>query len=111
MKLARQILVVIGVVAVIMALGFAMKHSPAASLVSDRGHGFDSRNLVPPPGAPVTANLDGRDGRRDGGFDITRADDLAQSLVILGLIVAGVIVVDRLRRQRSPVISGSRSRP
>lgn len=110
MKFVRRVLAVIGVVAVIMALGFAMKHSPAASLVSDRRHGAEGRGPVP-PGVTVTDHLDGRDGGRDGGFDLSRADDLVQSLVILGLIVAGVVVIDRVRRRRSPVVSGSRLRP
>jgi hypothetical protein len=88
MKLTRQILVVFAVVAVIMALGFAWQHSPAASLVADHGH-----------------------GKRGGGFDLSHADDLVQSLMILGLIIGGVVVVDRVRRWRSPVVSGGRSRP
>ncbi|MEP6624273.1 MAG: hypothetical protein ABJC79_07505 [Acidimicrobiia bacterium] len=107
MKFTRQFLVVLGVVAVIMALGFAMQHSPAASLVTDRR--VDQGRAL--PDGTSAAHFADNGGGRDGGFDITRADDLVQSLVILGLIVAGVVLVDRVRRQRAPVVSGSRSRP
>jgi hypothetical protein len=112
-KLLRQAVVVLGVVAVIMALGFAMKHTPAASLVTDgRTAGRDAGRLTPASAAPSGRfrPFDGHDGgRNDQGFDVSRADDLVQSLVILGLIIAGVVVIDKMRRRRAPIVDARRS--
>jgi hypothetical protein len=97
MRFVRHLLAVLAVVAVIMALGYAWKASPAASVVSDR-RGTEPTNL--PANAPASGfRADGPGRNLNGGFSLSRADDFAQSVVVLGLIVAGVVIVDRLRRR------------
>ena len=97
MKFLRQLLAVLAVVAVVMALGYAWKVSPAASVVSDHRSLQTDRGSAgaPPPGF----RPDDRGRNLNGGLSLSRADDLVQTLVVLALIIGGVVIVDRLRRR------------
>jgi hypothetical protein len=91
-------LAVLAVVAVVMALGIALGHSPAASLFADR-HGDQFRRAKIAGAAPDRFAPDGGGDRRAGSF--ANVDDLVQTMVVLGLLVTGVVVVDRTRRRRN----------
>ncbi|MCU1399512.1 MAG: hypothetical protein JWN62_2621 [Acidimicrobiales bacterium] len=83
-KFLHHLLGVSIAVGVVIAVGFAWSASGAAGIVADDGGGrqFDQRGA--------------------GGFSLSHVDDLVQTLVILALITAAVVVIDRVRRRRRP---------
>lgn len=92
MKLARQFLVVLLVIAGFVAIGYAWKASPAASLVANqRG---DRQ--------PADGSFSPRDrgGKGNHGLSVSNVGDLIQSMAIMALVVTGVVVIDVARRQR-----------
>ena len=81
MRLVRHFLAVSIVVGLVVALGFVWSTSGAASVVADdRGRRLDQRGA--------------------GGFSLSNVSDLVQTLIILALITAAVVTVDRTRRRR-----------
>jgi ABC-type nitrate/sulfonate/bicarbonate transport system permease component len=78
MKLTRHFLAVSIVVGLVVALGFVWSTSGAASVVADDGGGR----------------------RGAGGFSLSDVSDLVQTLIILALITAVVVTIDRTRRRR-----------
>jgi hypothetical protein len=81
MKLIRHFFAVSFAIGVVVALGFAWSASGAAGIVAD----------------------DGGDRQRGaGGFKLSDISDLAQTLVILTLITAAVVIIDRVRRRYRP---------
>ncbi|MCU1366784.1 MAG: hypothetical protein JWN39_2423 [Ilumatobacteraceae bacterium] len=95
MKLLRHFLAVAIAVGLVVALGFAWSASGVAGLVSDDG---GDRQFAParPGGRRVL------DQRGAGGFSLSHADDLVQTLMILALITAAVVVIDKARRRYRP---------
>ena len=107
MKFVRQTVAVVAVVAVIMVFGVLWKHSGAAGLVADGGGGPDRRQTVaapPPPGTNGSPRFDGGFGRDKGkgSLSLSHVDDLVQTLLIEGGVLAGVVLVDRTRRRLQP---------
>ena len=101
MKFLRQFVVACALVAVIVGLGFAWKHSPAAGLVADGGRDRRDRVATAPiaPDDPAFARIRERDNRGEHGMSISNLDDLAQSLVAEAAIVGVVVVIDLRRRK------------
>jgi len=93
MKLVRHFLATTIAVGLVIGLGFLWSHSGAAGIVADGG-GRDRPAAGPP------ARDRGFDRKGSGGPSLSNIDDLAQTLVTLGLIVGVVVVIDRKRRQR-----------
>jgi hypothetical protein len=102
MKFARHLLAASAVVGLIVALGFVWSWSGAASLMTD-GRGDHDRAAVTvdqtgASSAPESRRFDERRG--DGGMSLSNAGDLAQTLLVEGVIIGGVIAIDRVRRRR-----------
>ncbi len=111
MKFLRQLLAVFAVAAVIIGLGFVWKHSPLASLVAD-GRGNDQRvgitNVQVQPNTPPLPDVQnaGRSNRGNHGLSIANVSDLAQSMVVEGLIIGAIVVIDLRRRNHRRSQSG-----
>ncbi len=101
MRFLRHIASTLGVVAVIVAIGFLWRITPAASVVADdhdRGGppaGFAAK--TPPTGRP---GFDRSFGRNDSA-NLTDPSDLIQTIVTVGGVIAGVVVIDAARRRRA----------
>src|SRR4051812_9284437 len=98
-------MVVFVVIGAFVAIGYVWKASPAASVVTDNhGQRQPSAGSFTPPdqGGPPGAGPDQRD-TPDGGFSVSNVGDLVQTLSIQGAVLAGVVVVDGVRRRRRRV--------
>ncbi len=103
MKFLRHLLAVLVVISLVVSLGFLWSHSGAAGLVADGGG--DRGPSRPPSGAAATSGAStapsGRfDRRGNSGISLSNIDDLGQTVVVLGLILGGVVAIDRTRRRR-----------
>jgi hypothetical protein len=118
-RYATRLLVVMAIIGAIVGLGFVWRVSPAAGIVADGG-GRDGRRLPPgvsaadaPSSAPAAGTTDGdRFERRDrgsGGLSLSRADDLVQTMVLGAGVLAVVVLIDRTRRRRRPVVDRGRT--
>jgi hypothetical protein len=83
MKLFRHFLAASVAIAVVVALGLIWSTSGAAGIVADDGGG-------------------GLPGRGAGGFSLSNISDLVQTLAILALITAVVVIIDQARRRYGP---------
>ena len=81
MKLVRHFFAVLAAVGLVIALGFTWSASAAAGLVADDRGGAG----------------------KGGGFSLSNVSDLIQTLVILALITAVVVFIDRARRRHKPI--------
>jgi len=91
-KLARHLVVVLVVISAFVAVGYAWKAIPAASLVTDhRGNRAPSDGSFRQPDQAAKGNH---------GLSVSNVGDLIQSLAIMGVVLAGVVIVDRERRSR-----------
>jgi hypothetical protein len=99
MKLLRHFLAVSVAVGLVVALGFIWSTSGAASIVADERGG-----RLPDRAQPGTSSvtLDNFDRRGAGGFSLSNISDLLQTLLILALITAAVVIIDRTRRRYGP---------
>lgn len=89
-----RLLVVAVVIAAIVGLGYLWRSSSLASIITDGGG--DRR---PPDGGG-----DRFDRFRDSGaFSLGNIDELLQTMFIGVAVLAGVVFIDRARRQRRPV--------
>lgn len=95
MKFARRLMTVSVLVALIVGVGFALKHSPAAGLISD-----DNANR---PSADQTGHPRDGGGRGNHGLSISNIGDLAQSLAVQAAVLSAVVLIDQARRRRSRV--------
>lgn len=99
-----RLVVVLAVVAAVIGLGVVWRSSSAASLVAnDRGFG-DRR---PPAGATGGDHFGG--DRRNSAGGLSSIDDLGQTVFVVCIIVAGVVVFDKARRRRNPITPGRTS--
>ena len=99
----RRLAVVCVAIAVVVGLGFLWRISPAAGLITD-DHG-DRRLPGAAPSAPNPPQENDRHrSRLNGGFDLGSIDEVVQTMVIGGLVLAIVVAVDRSRRRRRPVV-------
>lgn len=108
LKLTRQFVVVLVVIGAFVAVGYAWKHSPAASIVTDRrgDRRFSQPSSVPAPDR--LGSVDQRIGTRGNhGLSVSNVGDLIQSVMIQGLVVAGVVLIDRARRLQRRARFGS----
>ena len=99
MKFLRQFMAVCVLVAAVIGVGFAWKHSAAASLVADDRADRPSASQSPPPGPDQRD----RGPRGNHGLSISNIGDLGQSLAVQGAVVGAVVLIDRKRRQRRRV--------
>lgn len=74
--------------------------SPAASIVSDGDHGGHGGRL---PSAGATPIGDRFRDRGSGGLSLSSIDDLVQTIVIGVAVMGIVVVIDRVRRHRTPI--------
>ncbi len=102
MKLVRHFLAVLLVVGLVIGLAFLWKGSPAASVVAD-----DHDRFRPSGGTdqPVDERFDRRH-ERDNDV-LSRFEDLGQSVFLVGLIIGGVVLVDRRRQRNRRQVIGS----
>ena len=99
MKLVRHFLAVSLAVGVVVGLGFVWSTSGAAGIVAD-----DRGIRIPRRGQPGASDAIANDfGRQSGGFSLSNVGDLVQTLLIVALITAAVVIVDRARRRRRPI--------
>lgn len=99
MKLLRHFLAVSVAIGVVVALGFIWSTSGAAGIVAD-----DQGGRLPGRAQPGTSSITPQnfDRRGAGGFSLSNITDLLQTLIILALITAVVIIFDRTRRRYGP---------
>ncbi|MBK6671331.1 MAG: hypothetical protein IPG46_17335 [Actinobacteria bacterium] len=122
MRFLRHLLAAAALAAAVVGMGIAWGHSPLASVVSDdhRRDGFDpdrsdgsERDRAEldrrETGRLETDRADGsdrarfeRERRGDHGVSLSNADELAMTVVSTGVLMTGVIVIDR--RRRRPVL-------
>jgi hypothetical protein len=95
MKLLRHFLAVSTAVGLVVALGVVWSASGAASIVADNKGGRQPESV--PSGTSFA--LREIDRRGAGGFSLSNASDLVQTLIILALITVAVVVIDRTRRR------------
>jgi hypothetical protein len=105
MKVLRRLMTLLLVLGVIIALGFAWKHSPAASLIADDRGG---QPALERPNRPAGNREDRRFSDSDG-LNFADVGELAPTLALQTLAFVLVIFVDKRRRQRQPRIRGGAS--
>jgi hypothetical protein len=99
-RLLRHFLAVSIVIGLVVAVGFVWSTSDAASIVAD-DNGGGSRPSPAQPGTSPAARRE-LDQRGASGFSLSNISDLAQTLLILTLITAAVVVIDGTRRRYRP---------
>lgn len=95
-------------VVLIVGLGFAWKNSPAADLVANRQR---DRGAQIDRGLALSRPRDEQRNRGNLGVSFGRIDDVAQTLFIEGLILLGVVLIDRQRRLRRRPFAASADAP
>jgi len=103
MKLVRHFLATTIAVGLVIGLGFLWSHSGAAGIVADGGDRGGRAPASAPTGSvtvPKNRRPPGFDRRGSGGPSLSNADDLVQTLVVLGALVGGVVTLDVVRRRR-----------
>jgi len=92
---AVRLLIVVVVIAAIVGLGYLWRASSLASIITDGGREHRPHNG------------DGGDRfdrfRNDGAFSLGNIDELVQTVFIGVAVLAGVVIIDRVRRARRPV--------
>ncbi len=102
MKYVRQTLAAVAVLAVATLLAFALKATPASSLLSDGGGRGDR------PGGPPRDK--GGPGGRNASFNPVGIVGSAQSVVPQATIIAAIALFEKRRRQqRTAALRGSLS--
>lgn len=99
MKLLRHFFAVSLAVAVVVALGFVWSGSGAASIVADDRGGPVTKHAPPGMSDVIVQDF----GRQSGGFSLSNVSDFVQTLLILAIITAAVVLIDRARRRRRPI--------
>ncbi len=103
MKFLRHLVFATAVVAAATGIGVLWGHTSLTSLVADNHGGFDR----PPASASASTGTSSNaqqnfdHGPRDGGGGMSnRIQDIGQTLVTEGLIVGGIVVVDKQLKKR-----------